>query len=164
MSEIELITDGFTRVADELPSLLDGLSGDQLLWRPSDQANSIGWLAWHIGRCEDVQMAPLAGLPQVWEGWRDRFGLPYGPDEMGYGQTSEQVGAFNVTDPHLLIGYYADVAEQTRRVVEAERDNDLDRVIDDRWDPPVTAAVRIVSVINDVTQHLGQIAYIKGLL
>ena len=28
----------------------------------------------------------------------------------------------------------------------------------------LTAAVRIVSVLNDVTQHIGQAAYVRGLL
>jgi hypothetical protein len=39
-----------------------------------------------------------------------------------------------------------------------------DRVVDERWDPPVTAAVRLVSVVNDITQHLGQAAFVRGLL
>jgi hypothetical protein len=41
---------------------------------------------------------------------------------------------------------------------------DLDRVVDDRWDPPVTLGVRLVSVLGDATQHLGQAAYVRGLL
>ena len=41
---------------------------------------------------------------------------------------------------------------------------DLDRVVDERWDPPVTLGVRLVSVVNDDAQHLGQAAYVRGLL
>ena len=43
-------------------------------------------------------------------------------------------------------------------------DDDLDRVVDERWDPPVTLAVRLVSVVNDCTQHVGQAAYASGIL
>ena len=43
-------------------------------------------------------------------------------------------------------------------------DDDLDRVVDTRWDPPVTVGVRLVSVIADDLQHVGQAAYVRGLL
>ena len=41
---------------------------------------------------------------------------------------------------------------------------DLDRVVDERWDPPVTLAVRLVSVISDDLQHAGQAAYARGFV
>ena len=41
---------------------------------------------------------------------------------------------------------------------------DLDRVVDERWDPPVTLGVRLVSVISDDLQHAGQAAYLRGLV
>jgi hypothetical protein len=37
-------------------------------------------------------------------------------------------------------------------------------VVDLNWDPPVTLAVRLVSVINDDLQHGGQAAYVRGML
>jgi hypothetical protein len=37
-------------------------------------------------------------------------------------------------------------------------------VVDRRWDPPVTLGVRLVSVVNDCAQHVGQAAYVRGLL
>ena len=40
---------------------------------------------------------------------------------------------------------------------------ELARVVDTRWDPPVTAAVRLVSVLGDALQHLGQAGYVQGL-
>ncbi len=42
--------------------------------------------------------------------------------------------------------------------------DDLDRVVDRRWDPPVTLGVRLVSVADDCLQHAGQAAYLRGLL
>jgi hypothetical protein len=41
---------------------------------------------------------------------------------------------------------------------------DLDRVVDRRWDPPVTLGVRLVSIADDSLQHVGQAAYLRGLL
>ncbi|WP_316670128.1 DinB family protein [uncultured Propionibacterium sp.] len=164
MDSIDLFKDSFDRVAEELPRLLEDLPADSLLRRAHVTGNPVAWLAWHIGRCEDAQMAALDDRTEVWDqGWRERFDLPYGPHDNGYGQTFEQVSRFQVTDADLLTGYYAAVHEQTLGVLDAERGKDLDRVIDAAWDPPVTAGARIVSVVNDVTQHLGQIAYLHGL-
>lgn len=164
MDSIDLFKDAFTRVAEELPRQLDGLPADSLLRRAHTTGNPIAWLVWHIGRCEDAQMAALDDRTEVWDiGWRERFDLPYGPHDGGYGQSQKEVDRFTVADPGLLLGYYAAVHEQTLDVLEAERGKSLDRIVDATWDPPVTAGVRIVSVINDITQHLGQIAYLHGL-
>jgi hypothetical protein len=42
-------------------------------------------------------------------------------------------------------------------------DGDFDRIVDSRWNPPVTLGVRLVSTIADGLQHVGQAAYAKGL-
>ena len=161
-----LLADGFGRIAETLPSVVDGLSVDDLLWRPYDRANSIAWILWHIARMEDAQIAPLAGADEVWarDGWVERFALPYAPGAMGYGQSAEEVAAFRLEDPKLLTGYYQAVHEATIELVDTLSEDDLARVIDERWDPPVTLAVRLVSVVDDAAQHIGQAAYVKGLL
>ena len=41
---------------------------------------------------------------------------------------------------------------------------DLDRIVDERWDPPVTLGVRLVSVVSDDLQHAGQAAFLRGVL
>jgi hypothetical protein len=69
-----------------------------------------------------------------------------------------------VADPGLLTGYHEAVHALTRSVLERLSDDDLSRVIDERWDPPVTVAVRLVSVVNDTGQHVGQAAYVRGLI
>lgn len=160
-----LLGDLFGRVADALPALLEGLDADAVRWQPDPDANPIGWLAWHIGRCEDAQMADLAGQEQVWTtgGWMRRFGLPYAAAAVGYGHSAEEVRAFRVRDVTLLTGYYADVHARTVEIVDGLTEDDLVRVLDRRWRPPVTVGVRLVSIVNDVTQHLGQVAYVRGL-
>lgn len=162
----EILTDSFNRVRDGLPAQLDGLTAEQVLWRPAPEANSIGWLAWHLARVQDDHLAGVGDVQQVWtSGWSKRFALPYDERAIGYGQSSEEVGAFSVTDTALLTGYYADVHELTLKVLQTLKSAaDYERIVDAQWDPPVTAAVRITSVIGDITQHLGQLAYVRGLL
>lgn len=161
-----ILTDAFTRVHDALPSQLDGLTGEELLWRPAPDANPIGWLAWHLTRVQDDHLADLAGREQVWTGgWSKRFALPYDESTIGYGQSSNEVGKFGVTDTDLLLGYHEQVHGMTVEVLQTLRSGaDYERIVDERWDPPVTAAVRVTSVLGDITQHLGQLAYVRGLL
>jgi hypothetical protein len=98
------------------------------------------------------------------QGWAQRFGLPFDPKAHGYGHSSADVAAVRVGDPALLSGYYDAVHDQTQRYVRGLTAPDLDRVVDEAWDPPVTLGVRLVSVVNDTTQHVGQAAFLRGVL
>ena len=161
----DVLVDAFTRVHDDLPGILDGLAPADLLWRPDADANSIGWLVWHLTRVQDDHLAGVTDRDQVWtaDGWADRFALPYDVHAHGWGQSSDEVGAFSVDDAAVLVGYHDAVHHRTLEILASLGDADYARVVDERWDPPVTAAVRLVSVVNDISQHLGQAAYVDGL-
>lgn len=64
----------------------------------------------------------------------------------------------------MLIEYYEAVAAKTRELLERTTPTDLDRVIDKRWNPPVTLGVRLVSIADDDLQHAAQAIYVRGLL
>jgi hypothetical protein len=64
----------------------------------------------------------------------------------------------------LLLGYYNAVHDATLAYLSTVTAADLDRVVDTRWDPPVTLGVRLVSVVADDLQHAGQAEYIRGLV
>jgi hypothetical protein len=64
----------------------------------------------------------------------------------------------------LLTGYHDAVHQQTVRLVSQVTDPDLGRIVDEGWDPPVTLGVRLVSVIDDCAQHIGQAAFVRGIL
>lgn len=161
----DLLEDAFGRVQERVRSVVDGLGAEALAWRPDPQANSIAWLVWHLTRIHDDHVADLAGREQVWtaDGWVDRFDLPFDAGDTGFGHSPDQVGAVAPDGPDLLIAYHDAVAERTRAHLASLTPDDLDRVVDERWDPPVTAGVRLVSVLNDQMQHVGQVAYVRGL-
>jgi hypothetical protein len=165
MDSLDLVRDSLGRVHELIPAVLDGLTGEDLLWRPDPEANSIGWLIWHLTRIEDDHVARLAGIEQAWtaDGWYQRFGLPYLKAAHGFRMTPVEVGAFNVTDTALLNGYAAASWAQTQAVLSSLGDGRLDEVIDPRYTPPVTIGVRLVSVIVETAQHVGQAGYIRGL-
>ncbi|GLZ48469.1 hypothetical protein Acsp06_46540 [Actinomycetospora sp. NBRC 106375] len=166
MDAIDVLVDAFARAQGDLTRAVDGLSPDELAWRPDGEANPIAWLVWHLTRVQDDHVADLAGTEQVWtaDGWARRFDLPLDDASIGYGHTSEQVAAVRVDDPSLLTGYHDAVHERTVAYLRTLEGEDLDEVIDDRWDPPVTRGVRLVSVVDDDIQHAGQAAYLAGLV
>lgn len=161
-----LLLDAFGRVHQLVHGVAEGLTAADLDWRPTPEANSIGWLLWHLARVEDDHLAGVSGGDQVWlsAGWMERFALPVAPRAIGYGQSAAAARSVVVAEPALLTGYYDAVHARSTEVVRALTDADFDRVVDERWDPPVTAAVRLVSVVGDITQHVGQAAYLKGIL
>ena len=166
MTSAELLADTFGRVRDTVHAAVAGLSTEQLCYRADSSANSIAWLVWHLTRIQDDHIADVAQTEQVWvsDGWAERFGLPFPLLAHGYGHSSADVAKVRVEPPDLLTGYYDAVHEQTIRFVASLTDADLPRVVDERWDPPVTLAVRLVSVISDDLQHAGQAAYLRGLI
>jgi hypothetical protein len=165
MDIADLLTDAFGRVKDDVPPVVEGLDVEQLTWRPDEGSNSIAWLVWHLTRVADDHIAEVAGTEQVWTaaGWYDRFSLPFAPEAHGYGHTPDEVAAVRA-DGDLLAGYHIAAAERAIEYVGGLTPGDLDRIVDERWDPPVSLGVRLVSVVNDATQHLGQAAYLRGLI
>jgi uncharacterized damage-inducible protein DinB len=165
MTSADLLTDAFGRIREEVHLATDGLSREQLAYRVDAEANSIAWLIWHLTRVQDDHVAGVADREQVWTaaGWADRFGLPFPREAHGYGHNSREVAAVQA-DAELLTGYHDAVYEQTIRYVGTLTDADLRRVVDEAWDPPVTLGVRLVSVVSDDLQHVGQAAFIRGFL
>jgi uncharacterized damage-inducible protein DinB len=165
MTTADLLADAFGRIREVVHHTVDGLSAAQLAFRPGSQANSIAWLVWHLTRIQDDHVAAAAGTGQAWTagGWAARFGLPLDPADTGYGHGDKEVAAVRVESGELLTAYHDAVFEQTTRYVRGLADADLDRIVDERWDPPVTLGVRLVSVISDDFQHAGQAAYLRGL-
>ncbi|MBA3249562.1 MAG: DUF664 domain-containing protein [Geodermatophilaceae bacterium] len=161
----DLLTDVVGRISEHVRDVADGLSEEQLAYRHDGRANSIAWLVWHQARVMDDHVADAAGTQQVWTAhdWVSRFDLPLERADTGYGHTSEQVAKVRA-GAELLTGYADAATEAMTDYVRGLFDSDLDRVVDENWDPPVTLAVRLVSVLDDCVQHLGQAAFARGLL
>ena len=165
MNTSGLLREAFGRIDPLVVEAVEGLDADALAWRADEEANSIGWLVWHLLRVQDDHIAEVADVEQVYtaQGWVRRFDLPLADTATGYGHGPSDVASVRVTS-ELLIGYGADVAAATSAYLARLTDVDLDRVVDERWDPPVTLAVRLVSVLDDDLEHVGQAAYVRGLL
>ena len=166
MRSRDVLTYAYEQVEETFTSTVEELDPDDLARRVQPGANPIGWLVWHLLRVQDDHVADVAGTEQVWtaDGWAGRFGLPVDDAATGYGMSDAEVDAVRVPSADLLLGYAQAVHARTAEFLRGLSDDDLDRVVDRNWDPPVTLGVRLVSVLSDDLQHLGQAAYVRGLL
>ncbi|MEV0032521.1 DUF664 domain-containing protein [Nocardia sp. NPDC050793] len=164
MTSAQVLTDGYERVKEVVHEAVDGLGDDALTFRIDPGANTIAWLIWHLTRVQDDHLAEVADTEQVWtaQNWYGRFGLPLDERATGYGDGPDDVAVIRAP-AELLTGYYDAVHERTLAFVRDLSDKDLAKVVDIRWDPPVTLGVRLVSVISDDLQHAGQAAFLRGV-
>ena len=166
MTSNDLLTDAFSRIHSVVHQATDNLTPEELTFRVNDDTNSIAWLVWHLSRITDDHISDAAGKQQVWigNGWVDQLALPFPPDATGYGHGEGDVAAVKVKTGELLLGYFDEVIEEAQRFVKHLKEDDYARVVDNSWNPPVTLAVRLVSVVSDALQHAGQAMFVRGIV
>jgi uncharacterized damage-inducible protein DinB len=161
-----LLDELYGRIPPLARGAVDGLDTDALVAAPAPGANTIAWLVWHSARVQDHHVGEVMATDQVWQqgDWAARFGLDPDPHNTGYGHTAAEVASVRPVDGAALVDYLDAVQERTVAWLGGLTAADLDRVVDTRWDPPVTLGVRLVSVADDSLQHVGQAAYVRGLI
>ena len=162
----EIFINGYEDVLGALERTLSGLTDDELSWQPNPDCNSIGWLAWHVTRLEDNQIAYILEEEQLWvkDGWHTRFDRPADSKDAGFGNTPEQIAAFKSPDIQTILDYNEAVFEHAKRHFLSMSNSDWDRPLDERWQGiPIKIGWRLRSVLEDCLQHTGQMAYIRGL-
>lgn len=166
MDVAALLVELYGRIPPLVASAVDGLTAEELRRSPESGANTIGWLAWHLARVQDHHVSELLDTDQIWVtgDWAARVGVTADPDDIGYGHDRAQMEAVRPDGPAVLVDYLDAVQQRTRQMLASIVDADLDRIVDRRWDPPVTLGVRLVSIADDSLQHAGQAAYVRGLL
>ncbi|MFI7428818.1 DinB family protein [Micromonospora sp. NPDC049836] len=166
MDASDLLTEAYGRLPDLVAAAVEGLSPEQLRQAPGAGSNPVGWLVWHLTRIQDNHLSDLHGDEQVWLGGdrASRFGLSADPDDTGFGHGPAQIAAVRPENGQVLIDYHRAVVDRTLAYLRGLSAADLDRVVDETWDPPVTLGVRLVSVLDDDLQHVGQAAYVRGLI
>jgi hypothetical protein len=166
MDTASLLLELYGRIPPLAARAVDGLDVAELCTAPEEGANTVGWLVWHLARVQDHHVAELLGTDQVWVGgdWARRTGLEPDPSNTGYGHSAEEVASVRPESSEVLLEYLDEVQRRTTAMLEGLAPEDLDRVVDERWDPPVTLGVRLVSIADDSLQHAGQAAYVRGLL
>ncbi|MGH3423382.1 MAG: mycothiol transferase [Nocardioidaceae bacterium] len=166
MESTDILADGFGRIRELVHGVAGGMTPEQLEFRVDEEANTIAWLVWHLTRVQDDHVADAAQTEQVWTdgGWVTEFGLPFDASATGFGHSADEVAAVRVRSGDLLTAYHDAVHDATSRYLDGLGDEDLARIVDPSWDPPVSLGVRLVSVIGDGLEHIGQAAFVRGVV
>ena len=162
MNAVTFISDTLREVQLRLLATCEGLTQDQVLWRPSPQANNIGFILWHLTRGEDNVISNLSGPePALWvsQGWYEKFNQPVDAPDPG-----DRMGlqSLPIPDLEVLVGYSKAVHEQSQSFFSTLPEDRLDEA-QDPTRPQRTMAMALRHLITHKNNHHGQIDYIRGL-
>ena len=162
MDAVTFISDTLREVQLRLLATCEGLTQDQVLWRPSPQANNIGFILWHLTRGEDNVISNLSGPePALWvsQGWYEKFNQPVDAPDPG-----DRMGlqSLPIPDLEVLVGYSKAVHEQSQSFFSTLPEDRLDEA-QDPTRPQRTMAMALRHLITHKNNHHGQIDYIRGL-
>ncbi|MDA1280486.1 MAG: DinB family protein [Chloroflexi bacterium] len=159
------IKSGLNEYYGKLKQTVKGLTPEELLWQPGPESNHILWTVWHMARVSDRWAnSTVLGGEELWtrDDWAKRLGMPV--DRYGRGETPEQVRDFPSVEIGLVLQYFDEAHASMLAMVDALEQADLDR--------DVFAAYRNESlnigwilghILAEESQHLGQVAYIRGI-
>lgn len=162
----DMVIDGYSRIFELLDPALRGLSPNELDKQPTPDSNSLGWTVWHLARGQDAQVAYLAKTEQLWikDAWHKKFNRPADSEDTGFGDTIEQVAAFKSPSASVQLEYCRAVVAASTHYLKNVDSNEINRVLDEAYQPKPTVGVRIVSIMADSLIHAGEAAYIRGLI
>ncbi len=156
----------FDRHYGTMMRAIDGLTSDELVWQPTAESNSIGFLVWHYGRAMDLWIQNQAqSVPQLWETeWAQRFGREPDPNDLGFGYTADQLAAFKLPTLSILLGYAEATHTSARRYLDGLDDDTIAQTtVKHRNGKPLPLAELFEMLLCEVNQHGGQIAYLRGM-
>jgi hypothetical protein len=150
-----------------LVECVDDLTQEESFRQTQPGANHIAFMMWHMARVEDWFFHYLfQRVPQVWESgsWHEKMGLPDDPKATGFGYTAEQVAAFPSVQLRDLRAYGEAVRAETLDYLRNSDSSKLDDMVKSRLFGEVTIGSLIGHVVVELSQHVGQIAYVRGLV
>ena len=166
MNTVQFITDCLAQTHLRLMATCDGLTGEQMAWRPASAANNIGFILWHFARNEDSRMTRTAGdqpgfKADLWvkDGWYERFGQAETAPDPG-----DRLGLRNlaIPAPEVLLAYADAVSRRSVQFLEMLDDARLDDHMGQR-EPRQTTGGSLRHIIVHKNNHHGQIDYLRGL-
>jgi uncharacterized damage-inducible protein DinB len=157
----DAVLSGLDEYLEGLKKALDGLTDKELRFQASSTSNHITWLVWHMSRVEDSWLTRVSGTESVWDtgGWAAKTGVTGD----SYGRTMEEVNALPDVPIATLLEYYDAVRGRTLGVLERMTDADMAIGHDNPRYGTTTNAWIFGHIIVEESQHLGQIAFIRGM-
>ena len=159
----DLIRFGFDEYLRDLKTALEGLSSEERRFQPAPASHHIDFTVWHMARVEDGWLHQFAqSTDSLWQrdGWHQRLGMP--ERDSGYGYTEEQVRELPAFDMDRMLEYYDAVRAETYRYLDSLTEAGLAETPNDRR-PAYTIAEMFGHLMIEEGQHVGQVAYIRGI-
>ena len=160
----DIVRRGLTEYWDGLRKALAGLTAAERRFQPHADPNHIDFIVWHMARDEDGEIHTFAQRTMtLWQhhAWYQKLGLP--PEDDGFGYTAEQAATLPRFDIADCLAYYVAARHATLRYLDALTPTDLARCPDPARAPGHTIGDMLSHLIVEGSQHLGQVAYLRGL-
>jgi hypothetical protein len=160
-------------VHEQILKVVDGLTDDQLAWRPVPRAHSLGWTLWHLARTADAFQASVPDpetKTQIWqsEDLANKWSLAealMGTNGLGTGVDDDVAASLRPPAKGGLVDY----AKKAFGALDAI----IDKMDDALWckdhnsaffDGTATVGRSTIAAISHDSRHLGEMEYIKGLM
>ena len=149
-----------------LERYLDGLSQQEIEFRPNDQCHSIGFIVWHYGRALDMWTQTLARKqPQLYEQeWAERLGMNPETMDVGFGYTAEDLENWLCPGKSVLVEYATAARDNFLELLSEHDDESLTTtMMTNRQGNEISLAAMFRMLIWEVNQHGGQAGYLRGM-
>ena len=162
----ELLRWGLEESDRDMVIAMNGLTAEERRHQPTPESNHIDFIVWHVARVEDMWIQRFAqGKPFIWEdgGWAEKLGIP--TNELGFGFTIEQVRELPVYVYDLMAEYANEVRQSTFAYIDASTVEELSKpreTPNPNWNP-FSVGYALTRLLVELNQHIGNIAYIRGL-
>lgn len=165
MKAVELYLETIGRSDAALLRAVEGMTIEELRDQPAGPgSNPVGWLVWHLTRTRDLFITAMTDTPTIWEadGWREKFDMQGDPPRFA----PEDVDKFDPKSFETLVGYFGSVAKKTAAMIKDFDEDHLDQMIESTIPgrPPRSVGARLGIILDDNIQHIGQVAYLRGLI
>ncbi|HEY8172362.1 MAG TPA: DinB family protein [Dehalococcoidia bacterium] len=155
--------------------LVKGLTAEQMRWQPDGHDTSITFAIWHAYRsCDDLVHGLVMQGPSVFvsESWAERLPIAEtGVTAFGNGLNREQIGRLDF-DIDTLLAYAravgASIGKYTASLTDDAAAEEIKLPFFTGVYPNVDVMTRAETIaffaIGHVSEHLGEVQFVKGLL
>lgn len=159
----DILKTGFSECSEHLDNALNDLTPEERRFQPTPESNHIDFILWHMVRAEDTLLnLAILRRPELWEreSWAEKLGIF--DEGNGYGFSSEQSSGIAAYPLDGLMEYRGAVRAETIGYIDSLTEADLSHLPNPRR-PEFPVGETLKHIIVEISQHVGQIAYIRGM-
>ena len=160
----DLICLQFNGIKRNIDRVLNGLTQEEISWRPGSGCNSIGLILFHVARTDDgFLVGKMLGKQPVWE--RDKWytKLNLDPNEAGAHYTPDQVNCFLVPPIRDIVAFADAARNNLIDHIKAMTVDELEKKVDTPFAGEVPLFHLLAMMIGHDSQHVGEMAYLRGI-